>query len=125
MRQKLNSDNFLLYASKMYNNPFCTGIDEFYEDLDKIKYIKRLLLRYKKGGELKERLILNHIITLQNIFGAEACTRILFYKLNPELHSLLKSFLNYLNYVPYSIPEIDIQSILTDHRIDKILKEIK
>lgn len=125
MKQKISSDNFLLYASKMYNNPSCMGIDEFYEDLDKIKYIKRLLLRFKKGGELKERLILNHIITLQNVFGAEACCRILFYKINTELHSLLKSFLNYLNYIPYHIPEADVHSIITDHRIDKILKDLK
>lgn len=109
----------------MYNNPSCMGIDEFYEDLDKIKYIKRLLLRFKKGGELKERLILNHIITLQNVFGAEACCRILFYKINTELYSLLKSFLNYLNYIPYHIPEADVHSIITDHRIDKILKNLK
>jgi hypothetical protein len=101
------------------------GIEEFYEDLEKIKYVKRLLIRFKRGGDLKERLILNHIITLQNVFGAEACTRILFYKLNKELYPPLKSFLKYLEYLPISIPEININEIQTDHRVDKILKDLR
>lgn len=125
MKAPLTSDNFLLFASKMYSNPSSTGIDEFYEDLSKIKYIKRLLLRFKNGGELKERLILNHIIILQNVFGAEACTRILFYKLSKDLHPMVKSFLKYLNYLPISIPELDLLKVQTDHRIDYILSKIK
>jgi hypothetical protein len=125
MKNKINPDTFLLYASKMYTNPSCLGIEEFYEDLDKIKYVKRLLIRYKRGGDLKERLILNHIITLQNVFGAEPAVRLLFYKLNKDLHSFLKSFLIYLNYLPQYIPEADIQSIVSDHRIDKLLRELK
>ena len=125
MKIPLSPENFILYATKMYTNPSCVGIEEFYEDLQKIKYVKRLLIRFKRGGELKERLILNHIITLQNVFGAEACTRMLFYKLNKELHSMLKSFLHFLNYLPYEIPESNIKDINTDHRIDKILKNLK
>jgi hypothetical protein len=125
MKSAITPDTFLLYASKMYSNPSCMGIEEFYEDLDKIKYVKRLLIRFKRGGKLKERLILNHIITLQNLFGAEACTIILFYRLNRELHPSLKSFLSYLNYLPFSIPELDINKIPTDHRVDKVLKELK
>jgi hypothetical protein len=125
MKQKLTNDNFILYATKMYTNPSCTNINEFYEDLSRIKYIKRLLLRFKKGGELKERLILNHIIILQNIFGVEASVRILFFKLNTELHSPLKSFLEYLKYLPTYCPEADIEQIQQDHRIDKILRELK
>jgi hypothetical protein len=125
MKNKINPDTFLLYASKMYTNPSCMGIEEFYEDLDKIKYVKRLLIRYKRGGDLKERLILNHIITLQNVFGAEPAARLLFYKLNKDLHSFLKSFLIYLNYLPQYIPEADVTSIVSDHRIDKLLKELK
>ena len=101
------------------------GLEEFYEDMQKIKYIKRLIIRFKRGGELKERLILNHIITLQNVFGAEACSRMLFYKLNKELHSILKSFLEYLDYLPYEIPEANIRELNSDHRVDKILKQIK
>lgn len=125
MKFELTPDNFLLFASKMYSNPNSTGIEEFYEDLSKIKYIKRLLIRFKKGGELKERLILNHVIILQNVFGAEACCRILFFKLGRDLHPQIKSFLEYLNYLPQSIPEANITAIQTDHRIDKILSEIK
>ena len=122
---KLNSDNFILYAMKMYNTEASSGLSEFYEDISRIKYIKRLLLKYKKNHDLKERLILNHIIILQNVFGAEACSRILFFKINKDLHSYLKSFLAYLQYLPKYIPEIDIKTINTDHRIDKILRELK
>lgn len=122
--QRLDRDNFILYAMKMYSST-SSGIDDFYEDINRIKYVKRLLLKYKKNNDLKERLILNHIIILQNVFGAEACSRILFFKINKELHSYLKSFLNYLQYLPNYIPEIDIDKINTDHRIDKILRELK
>lgn len=125
MKNSLTSDNFLLFASKMYSNPNSTGIEEFYEDLSKIKYIKRLLIRFKNGGELKERLILNHIIILQNVFGAEACARILFFKLSKDLHPMLKSFLKFLNYLPNVIPEAELNKIQTDHRIDHILSKVK
>lgn len=121
---KLNSDNFILYSMKMYSGT-SSGLDEFYEDMNRIKYIKRLFIKYKKSHELKERLILNHIIILQNVFGAEACTRILFYKINKEFHSYLKSFLEYLQYLPKYIPEVDLDVINTDFRIDRILRGIK
>lgn len=114
-----------MYAMKMYNNPHCTGIEEFKEDLSRIKYIKRLLIKYKKYGDLKERLILNHIIILQNVFGVEGAVRILFYKLNKDLHSYLKAFLEYLQYLPYGIPEADLSAIHSDHRIIKLLQRIK
>lgn len=125
MKDKLSPNNFVLYAMKMYNNPLCTGIDEFKEDIIRVKYIKRLLLKYKNNGELRERLILNHLIILQNVFGAEACTRILFYKLSKDLHSYLKTFLEYLQYLPPSIPEVDLSRINIDHRISKTLQRIK
>jgi hypothetical protein len=125
MKNSLTSDNFLLFASKMYSNPNSSGIEEFYEDLSKIKYIKRLLIRFKNGGELKERLILNHIIILQNVFGAEASVRILFFKLSKDLHPMLKSFLKFLNYLPVNIPEVELNKIQTDHRIDHILSKVK
>jgi len=110
---------------KMYSNPLCTGIDEFKEDVCRVKYIKRLLIKYKKNGDLKERLVLNHLIILQNVFGAEACTRILFYKLPRELHSYLKTFLDYLQYLPHSIPEVDLTRIQIDQRVQKILQRLK
>ena len=125
MKEKLSPHNFVMYAMKMYTNPHCSGIEEFKEDLSRIKYIKRLLIKYKKYGDLKERLILNHIIILQNVFGVEGCVRILFYKLSKELHSYLKAFLEYLQYLPYEIPEADIIGIHSDHRIMKTLQRIK
>jgi hypothetical protein len=125
MKEKLSPNNFVLYAMKMYSNPVCSGIEEFKEDISRVKYIKRLLLKFKKNNELRERLILNHLIILQNVFGAEACSRILFYKLPRELHSYLKTFLLYLNYLPASIPEVDLSKINIDHRINKILLRVK
>jgi|TARA_R110000868_G_scaffold284441_2_gene544895 hypothetical protein len=125
MKEKLSPHNFVMFAMKMYNNPHCSGIEEFKEDLSRIKYIKRLLIKYKKYGHLKERLILNHIIILQNVFGVEGCVRILFYKLNKDLHAPLKAFLEYLQYLPYEIPEADIHGINPDHRISKLLQRIK
>ena len=101
MKEKLSPNNFVMYAMKMYNNPRCTGIEEFKEDLSRIKYIKRLLIKYKKYGDLKERLILNHIIILQNVFGVEGAVRILFYKLLPKLkfkwYAISKTFYSFFN----------------------------
>lgn len=125
MKDCLTNNNFLIYAMKMYSNPLCTGIEEFQEDISRIKYIKRLLLKFKKTGILKTRLILNHVIVMQNIFGAEACTRILFFKIPKDLHPFLKSFLEYLNYLPHNIPEVNISSIQSDDYILNNLREIK
>ena len=96
--KKLNKNNFMKYAMKMYSNPQCVDMDEFYEDLNRIKYIKRLLGRYHKKGSLRERLVLNHIIILNNVFGSEACCRILFFKIEEKYHPYLKAFLLYLQY---------------------------
>lgn len=124
-KELLTQDNFLLFAMKSYDNPSCKGTEEFMEDLERIKYIKRLLNKFEKKDSLKERLILNHIIILNNVFGVEACARILFFKLEPEYHPCLKSFLKYLQILPNSIPETDLKSIPTDYRIDQILKTIR
>lgn len=121
MKSKLNDQNILIYLIK--NSSF-SEIQDLYDDLTRIKYIKRLLIRFKKTGDLKERLLLNHIITLQNIFGAEVCTRMLFYKIPKDLHSMLKSFLLYLDYISDNIPEGNINEIISDHRIDKILRDL-
>ena len=99
MFEKLNNDNFLLYAAKHYDNPQCETIEEFNNDLKRINYIKKLLNKYKSSGELKERLIINHLIVLYNVFGVEAATRILFYKLE-DYYYYLKPFLVFLNYMP-------------------------
>lgn len=123
--EKLTKNNFLLYAMKHYNNPGCTGIDEFHEDLNRIKYIKRLLGRYDSKGMLKYRLLLNHIIILQNTFGAEQTSRILFFKLESKYYSYLKSFLSYLQYLPSAIPEVDLEEIPLDHKILGVLGELE
>lgn len=102
MIENLNDDNFLIYAAKAYDRPNAV-MSEFEEDLNRIKYIKRLIKRYKINGELKERLILNHIIILSNVFGVEATVRMLFFKLEEEDYDILKTFLLFLNYMPKTI----------------------
>tara|TARA_R110000851_G_scaffold166275_4_gene311545 strand:+ start:8366 stop:8746 length:381 start_codon:yes stop_codon:yes gene_type:complete len=123
--KQLNKNNFLMYAMKIYSNPQCESMEEFHEDLNRIKYIKRLLGRYETKGHLRERLVLNHLIILYNVFGAEGCSRILFFKIGKEFHPHLKSFLIYLNHLPYTIPEVDLSRIPPDHRITKILESIQ
>lgn len=98
---KLNKDNFLLYAAHHYNNPHCFEMAEFYDDIKRFKYVKRLLIKYKETGELRERLILNHIIVLYNVFG-QAATEMLFLKLQ-NYYKELKPFLVLLNYMPDSL----------------------
>jgi hypothetical protein len=99
MPDKLDESNFVLYCAKHYDNPQCSGTEEFYEDLKRIKYIKKLFTRYEITGELKERLILNHIIILNNVFGPIATVRILFFKM-PKYLVYLKPFFILLNILP-------------------------
>ena len=109
----LNEKNFLLYAMKYYDNPQCVEVEEFNDDLRKIKYIKRLFNQYSIEGVLKERLLLNHVIVFYNVFSVEAATRILFYKLEEEFWPMLKTFLFYLNFLPDKIESINGRTILT------------
>ena len=104
----LNEKNFLLYAMKHYDNPQCVEVDEFNDDLRKIKYIKRLFNQYAMDGALKERLLLNHIIVFYNVFPVKAATRILFYKIEERFWPMLKTFLIYLHFMP----EAKIESIM-------------
>jgi hypothetical protein len=97
--QSLNEGNILLFAMKMYDNPHCKDLVEFHDDINRIIYIKRLLNKYKTSGKLKERLILNHIIVLCNVFGIEGATRLLFYYIDPCHYSAVKTFLIYLSYI--------------------------
>ena len=96
----LNEKNFLLFAMKEYDNPQCVEVEEFNDDLRRIKYIKRLFNQYHTENILKERLILNHIIVFYNVFSVQAATRILFYKIDEEFWPMLKTFLLYLSYIP-------------------------
>lgn len=106
MIDNLNDDNFIIYAMKAYDKPNCI-MSEFEEDLNRIKYVKRLIKRYKTTGELKERLILNHIIILSNVFGVESSVRMLFYKIDKEDYEVLKTFLLFLNFMPRYINGIN------------------
>ena len=109
----LNDDTFLMFAMREYNNMQCTDIEEFYDDLKKIKYIKRLFNSYRNNGQLKERLILNHLIIFYNVFTVQAGTRILFYKIEKDFWSILKTFLIYLDRMPDKIDSIRGEIILT------------
>ena len=102
----LNEDNYLMYTMREYNNIQCTDIEEFYDDLKKIKYIKRLFNIYKNNGQLKERLILNHLIIFYNVFNVDAGTRILFYKIEKDFWPMLKTFLIFLDRMPDKIESI-------------------
>jgi len=95
----LTNETFLLYAAKCYDNPNCSGMDEFHEDLNRIKYIKKLITRYVQAGDLQERLILNHLIILNNLFGPEALIKIIFLKMENQL-TYIKPFLLMLNILP-------------------------
>jgi hypothetical protein len=116
----LTNDNFELFAAKYYENPSCLSADDFYEDLAKFKYVVRLLRRYRHSGKIKERLLLNHIISIYNVFQIQAATRMLFYRVDEELWPALKSFLIYLNYLPTNI----YKDVSVDLSIAKKLKNI-
>ena len=126
---RLDDSNFLLFAAKHYDNPQCHDSLEFYDDLKRFKYLKRLFGKYEESGELRERLILNHLIILYNVFGEEA-TRMLFLKLGRYL-PYLKPFLVLLNYLPDKVVNIgtDGNTIYTsdiqmDARIIEVLRKI-
>ena len=126
----LNDDNFLMYAMREYNNVQCTDTEEFYDDLKKIKYIKRLFNIYTNTGQLKERLILNHLIVFYNVFSVQAGTRILFYKIEKDFWPILKTFLIFLDRMPEKIDSIRGETvrasdILLDDGIISRLRSIK
>ena len=123
----LNEGNFLLYAMKEYSNVQCTDVEEFYDDLKKIKYIKRLFNIYVKDGQLKERLILNHLIIFYNVFSVEAGTRILFYKIEKEFWPILKTFLIYLDRMPDKIDPVLGEQILSTNipLEDKVISRLR
>jgi hypothetical protein len=128
MFDELNEDNFMIYAMKAYNSPHCI-VSEFESDIKRTKYLKRLFRRYKVTKSLKERLILNHIILLNNVFGLEATARILFYKIDERDYDVLKTFLSYLNILPdviYGIrgKNISTAEIMIDTNIAEILRKI-
>lgn len=122
----LTESTFLLFASKHYDNPQCSDISEFEEDLKRFQYLRKLFGRYRQDNDLKERLILNHLIIIYNVFGPEA-TNMLFMKLH-EFHDCLKPFVEYLNYMPRIIQYDDVvlsaDNIDSDESIAELLKGI-
>ena len=124
----LTEDNLELFAAKSYINSNCIDIDEFKEDFNRLKYVKRLVKRYEVYGELRERLILNHLVIMYNVFENEGCTRMLFYKLRGSL-SVITPFLLLLKRLPREVLDRDNKIIYTtdiamDQDVIKVLRKI-
>jgi len=123
---ELTDENFLVYALKNYNSPECTGMDDFEEDVKRFKYLKRLFNRYEKTGILSDRLIINHLVVLYNVFDS-AATPMLFFKTEKEHWSVLKTFLVFLNRMPMEqivtggVRDVDIP---LDFKVINILRKI-
>jgi hypothetical protein len=112
MIDNLTDKTISAYMIASYDNPQCVDIQEFEDDIKIPKYIKRLINRYSSMGELKDRLLLNHIILFYNVFEPVAATRILFFKLEPDDYSIIKTFLTYLNYMPKAVELVNGRNIL-------------
>ena len=120
MFKEITKDTWLLYAQQNYDNPTFTKEQEFLDDLKRFKYLKRLFRRYTLTGEIKVRLIVNHIVVLQNVFGVEAACVLLLYKIDEQYWSILKTVLNHLDYLyPHELNNVQV-----DENIKKLLKEM-
>ena len=120
MFKEITKDNWLLFAQQNYDNPTLEKEVEFYDDIKRFKYLKRLFRKYDITGEIKIRLILNHLIVLQNVFGAEVAITLLLYKIDERYWSVLKTCLNYLEYLyPH-----ELDRVKTDKNIEEMLKEL-
>jgi small nuclear ribonucleoprotein (snRNP)-like protein len=120
MYEKITSENIVMFAIKHYNNPQCEGEKEFYDDMKRFKYIKRLLRKHNDSDILKERLLLNHIIILNNLFGPEACVTLLLFKVQKEYWGTLKSFLLFLNI----LRDDELQSVEENIKVLEILRKL-
>jgi len=127
--EKLSEDNFLIYCARHYDNPQCYSTEEFIEDLKRIRYIKKLITRYIDSGDLKDRLILNHIIILHNVFSPDHLSRILYMKMKSHF-KYVKPFLLLLNALPEKIYDIkdekviDLTMITMDENIVAALRKV-
>ena len=120
MFKEITKDNWLLFAQQNYDNPTLEDEKEFYEDIKRIRYLKRLFRKYTATGNLKVRLVVNHLIILQNVFGVEAAITLLLFKIDKQYWGMLKTFLEYLEYLyPHELS--DIQG---DPKIEKMLEEL-
>jgi nitroreductase len=128
MVDSLTEQNYIRYAMNHYDNPQCKGVSEFEEDMARLIYLKRLFRKYRKTGVLRERLILNHMIVFCNVMGLEAGVRLLFFRIDPDLHYILRTFLVYLGYLPEGQPkfklEVDVVPIVLDMKIIDRLRSI-
>jgi hypothetical protein len=125
----LTNDSIMLYLAKAYDKPNCI-MSEFKDDMKRFNYLKRLFRRYRKMGELREQLVLNHLVVLYNVFGPEASARALFFKMSKDDYSALKTYLLFLSFMPERIRSIKGHDILSsdipvDMRIAETLRQIK
>ena len=120
MFETITPANWTMFAMRHYDNPQADGEEEFYEDIKRFKYLKRLFKKYYETENLKERLILNHIIVLTNVFGVDAASTLLLFKIEQDYWPVLKTFMIYLN----MIPETELLEIDTDDNVWKILESI-
>lgn len=125
MNEKLTDNNFLVYAMHHYDNPQCHSLAEFEEDMKRFLYLKKLLSRYKLNGELRERLILNHIIVLYNLFN-DAATNMLFHKIDKSCWDILITFLVYVERMPEELPQygVVLSDVILDEQIISTLRKI-
>jgi hypothetical protein len=126
---ELNNDNVTIYAVKAYDRPNCV-MSEFKDDMKRFNYLKRLFKRYRKLDELRERLVLNHLVVLCNVFGPEVATRLLFYKMAKDDYPALKTYLTFLSVMPDRVRGIKGQDIISsdipvDMKIADMLRDIK
>ena len=120
MFKEITKDNWLLFAQQNYDNPTLEKEEEFYDDIKRFKYLKRLFRKYEVQGDIKIRLVLNHLVVLQNVFGAEVAITLLLYKVDNKYWSILKTCLNYLDYLyPHELDKVN-----TDKNIEEMLKEL-
>jgi hypothetical protein len=99
--ENLDKNNFILYAARNYYSPRCIDAEEFYDDLNRFKYVKRLVNRHQRGGDLGEKLLLNHITIILNVFGHDAGLRMLEYKVGIQNFDVIKPFLVFMNVIPF------------------------
>jgi hypothetical protein len=121
---ELTEENFNIYAIKHYDNPACKGMAEYNDDLKRFRYLKRLFKKYKSENDLKERLILNHIVVLYNLFGPEASTKMLFFKIEKPYWPQLKTFLIMINIMPEIITKNGEVYMESDIAIDPYIVDI-
>ena len=120
----LTNDNILLYAAKAYDKPNCI-MSEFKEDMKRFNYLKRLFKRYRKIGELREQLVLNHLVVICNVFGPEVATRLLFFKMSKDDYSALKTYLLFLSCMPEKVRGIKGHDLISSEiPVDMTIAEI-